>query len=168
MVDAISAVSFVKVVKIWWFFWRDATLATALYTGAVALLSVLAFCYFAWRWLTKRARDYEDELMEKAERRLREAEREANRRIKEADMYFAEKKREIDQFRRQEMLKIQATYEDKIEKWRRNLRDLENSVRTERERIQKMKEEIRKALGALNKEPNIRYLKQRLNKALSA
>ena len=157
----------IKVLKAWWFFWTKMPLEAAFYTGAVVLVSVGVSLYLAWRWLTEGAREYEIEVKEKAQRKLREAQEEAERKIREADRYFAERRREIEEYRRQELLKIQATYEDKVGKWRKYIKDLEETIRRERERISKMKEEIRRASGALNQEPNLKYIRQRLRKALS-
>jgi len=120
---------------------------------------------FWWKVLTRKARDAEA----RAKARLQEAEHEAQKIREKAEKYFQRKQMEIQEYARNERLAIQAVHEDKIEKWRRYIRELETKLVEEKHRRESMKEEIRKALGAIRQRqnPNWRYVEQRLKKALS-
>ena len=149
MVDAVSTVAWL---------WSKFPLTMLLYSLACMVIGGGVF----W-W--KKARDAEA----RAKARLQEAEHEARKICEDAEKYFQRKQMEIQEYARNKRLAIQAVHEDKIEKWRRYIRELETKLVEEKHRRESMKEEIRKALGAIRQRqnPNLRYIEQRLKKALS-
>ena len=79
-----------------------------------------------------------------------------------------ERLRQVEIRSQQKAKEIESLHNQKIGKWKDYIQSLEKNLVQERLKIRMMKEEAKKALGALQKDPNLKYLKQRLTRILNS